>query len=273
MHPRHFLFLILLCASSGLCFGQSGGQVLQSTLQKMGGAERWQALRSLEVSYRQDSQAALSLLDYDSTNNNKTSTDLKYYSYLDFYTFISKNIDNETPSYLLRTQDSTFVYVNNMRGTKKNQLIGRKNDAKIDTILFHIQNVEFLPRLILDCLQGKVAYEYEGLKKVEGKDYHSFWLSYQGYAKPLHLLIGKDYLPYQYNRYESKQGELAKSVTFVEYHLFEQMLFPKLLQQNTYQKQEVMGFQTQNNAITVLKLQSVKVNEAPSAEVLKILKR
>ncbi len=196
----------------------------------MGGKERWQALRSLEVSYRQNSQGTLSLLDYDSTNNNKTSTDLKYYNYLNFYIFINKNTDKETPSYLLRTQDSTFAYVNNIRGTKRNQLLGRKNDAKIDTVLFHIQNMEFLPLLILDCLQDKVAYEYEGLKKVEEKEYHSFWLSYQGYAKSLHLLLGKDYLPYQYNHYEVRGERPTMALIFVEYQIFNGLFLPKRLE-------------------------------------------
>ncbi len=272
MHPRHFFLLILLCASSVLCLGQSGAQVLQSTLQKMGGTERWQALRSLELRYHEENQQSFNALGQEITSE-KIRKELKFYRYPDLYGFINKDSADNLKFHWITTQDSTFFYAAHAKGIGDNYSFNVKNNTKIDSTLFHIQHIEFLPRLILDCLQGKVAYEYEGLKKVEEKEYHSFWLSYRGYAKVLHLLIGKDYLPYQYNRYESKQGELTDAVTFVEYHLFEQMLFPKHLQKNAYQKQEVMGFQTQNNAITVLKLQSVKVNEAPPTEVLKILKR
>jgi len=272
MHPRHFLFLILLCASSGLCFGQSGAQVLQSTLQKMGGKERWQALRSLELRYNEEIQRSFTIFGEDSINN-VSKRELKYYNYLNFYAFVNKNRDNKITSYWLKTQDSTFIYAANAVGMEKNQFIANKNKFKMDTVLFHIQNIEFLPRLILDCLQGKVAYEYEGLKNVEGKEYHSFWLSYPSYAKALHLLISKDYLPYQYNHYEARGKRPTITITFTEYQALNGLFLPKHLQKSTYREQEILGYDTQSTTNLIIKVQDIKLNQAPPAEVLKILKR
>jgi hypothetical protein len=90
MQILHFLFLILLCASSGLCFRQSGAQVLQSTLQKMGGTERWQALRSLELRYNEETQHSFNMLGQEIASE-KIRKELKFYRYPDIYGFVDNN--------------------------------------------------------------------------------------------------------------------------------------------------------------------------------------
>ncbi len=131
-----------------------------------------------------------------------------------------------------------------------------------------------MPRLILDCLQDKVAYEYEGLKNVEGKDYHSFWLSYQGYSKALHLLIGKDYLPYQYNHYEVGREKRQSCYVFSEYKAFQNLWLPVQVKKNLTNSQEIQQNTSLQMSVTLQTyLQYAKVNEAPPKEILKILKR
>jgi hypothetical protein len=269
MHPRRFLFLILLCAFSGLCFGQSGAQVLQSTLQKMGGKERWQALRSLEVSYRQETQRVLRSLGEEELIN-REDTELKYCRYLDMYGSVSKNGKGITTLHRLVSQDSSFTYAFDKFG--REMFDKRKIQKTIDTVLFHIQNVEFLPLLILDCLQGKVAYEYEGLRGTAEK-HHSFWLSYQGYANRIHLLIYQDFTPYKYELYQAGQEKFYKSRTFVKYQTHQGLWLPSEIKEASYLPQEISGMQIEASSSALVYLQSVKTNEAPPEEVLKILKR
>lgn len=258
MFLRFFVFKILFFASLGLCFGQSGAQVLQSTLQKMGGAERWQALRSLEVSYREAGQRVLrASASGEEEVLNTDRTTLKYTRYLNMYGSILKNSSGQVSLHRLVTQDSAFTYAHDRFGQKTSDK--RKIPKAIDTTLFHIQNIEFLPRLLLDCLQDKVAYTYEGLRGV-GEKYHSFWLSYKESSNRIHLLIYQDFTPHTYEEYKAGQEKFYKSRTFVKYQTHQGLWLPSEIKEALNTSQEFAGVQIEASSSTHIYLQDVKIN-------------